>query len=446
MSAVVSEVTLAGGRARRVGGVRAAYRIERRKLFNQLATRLLALVCVVAPFAFAAVLKVQSGTPADALYGVWVHSSGFAVSLVVLGFSGQWGLPIMAGVLAGDVFSSEDRHGTWKSVLTRSCTRRHLFAGKVLAVATFALGLLALLAVSSLVAGALFIGLHPLVNLNGTTMSTGRCLGLMAISWLLCALPFLAFASLAVLFSVATRNGIVGVLGPALVDLVMQLLALVGTGVWLHLLLASSGFDAWHPLFVAHPFYGPLAIGEIVSLIWIAACLGASWLLLRRRDFAGAPVTRRAGWVAPVRVAVASAAVIALLALASNWGPVGVTAARVKASITPTFNNLTLLQQRELGRTVPAGARLNTLPSCSRRASSPTGPGDWVCTLTVFIPQPGAVPFQQTPVSYDLTVQSNGCYKATSPPSFVGQQTMRAGNGKQVVNPLFVFYGCFNPL
>jgi ABC-2 type transport system permease protein len=446
MSAVASEVTLAGRRARRVGGVRAAYRIERRKLFNQLATRLLALVCVVAPFAFAAVLKVQSGTPADTLYGVWVHSSGFAVSLVVLGFSGQWGLPIMAGVLAGDVFSSEDRHGTWKSVLTRSCTRRHLFAGKVLAVATFALGLLALLAVSSLVAGALFIGLHPLVNLNGTTMSAGRFLGLVAISWLLCALPLLAFASLAVLFSVATRNGIVGVLGPALVDLVMQLLALVGTGVWLHLLLASSGFDAWHPLFVAHPFFGPLVIGEIVSLIWIVACLGASWLLLRRRDFACAPVTRRAGWVAPVRVAVASAAVIALLALASNWGPVGVTAARVKASITPTFNNLTLLQQRELGRTVPAGARLNTLPSCSRRASSPTGPGDWVCTLTVFIPQPGAVPFQQTPVSYDLTVQSNGCYKATSPPSFVGQQTMRAGNGKQVVNPLFVFYGCFNPL
>ncbi len=137
---------------------------------------------------------------------------------------------------------------------------------------------------------------------------------------------------------------------------------------------------------------------------------------------------------------------IALLALASNWGPVGVTAARLKASITPTFNNLTLLQQRELGRTVPPGARLNVLPSCSRRASSPTGPGDWVCTLTVFIPQPGAVPFQQTPVSYDMTVQSNGCYKATSPPSFVGQQTMRDGNGKQVVNPLFVFYGCFNPL
>ena len=254
-----------------------------------------------------------------------MHSSGFAVSLVVLGFSGSWGLPLMAGVLAGDVFSSEDRHGTWKTVLTRSCTRRHLFAGKVLAVATFALALLLLLAVSSVAAGGLLIGLHPMVSLGGTTLSPGRCLGLVAVAWLLSALPLLAFASLAMLFSVATRNGIVGVLGPALVDLVVQLLALVGTGVWLHLLLVSSGFDAWHALFVPHPFFGPLVIGELVSLIWIVACLGASWLLLRRRDFAGAPVSRRAGWVAPVRVAIASAAVIALLALASNWGPVGVT-------------------------------------------------------------------------------------------------------------------------
>ena len=53
---------------------------------------------------------------------------------------------------------------------------------------------------------------------------------------------------------------------------------------------------------------------------------------------------------------------IAFLAIASNWGPAGVTAARLKASITPTFNNLTVLQQRELGRAVAPGARLNVLP------------------------------------------------------------------------------------
>jgi ABC-2 type transport system permease protein len=447
MSAIASELAVAGRPSRRTSGVRAAFRVERRKLASQLAPRLLALICLLGPFAFAGVLKVQSGSPADSLYGVWVHSSGFAVSLVVLGFAGQWGLPLMAGVLAGDLFGSEDRHGTWKTVLTRSCTRRHLFAGKLLAVAVFAAGLLALLALASVVAGLLLVGAHPTVSLSGTLLSAGHSLGLVALAWLLCLPPMLAFVSLAVLFSVATRNGIVGVLGPAVVDLAMQLLALVGTGVWLHSLLVSSAFDAWHPLFVtAHRFYGPLIVGEAVSLLWIVACVAAAWWLLRRRDFTGATVSRRPGWVVPVRVALGSAAVIALLAIASNWGPAGVTAKRLNASITPTFNNLTVLQQRELGRAVAPGARLNVLPSCSRRASTPAGPGEWICTLTVLIPQPGALPFQSTPVTYDVTVQSNGCYKAQSPPSFVGQQTMRDADGHSVVNPLFVLYGCFNVL
>ena len=95
----------------------------------QLPLRLLGVVCVLGPFAFAVLLKVQSGAPADALFGAWVHTSGFAVSLVVLGFAGNWGFPIIAGVLAGDLFAAEDRHGTWKTILTRSrtpggCVRR----------------------------------------------------------------------------------------------------------------------------------------------------------------------------------------------------------------------------------------------------------------------------------------------------------------------------------
>src|SRR5438105_3820844 len=185
MSAVVSDVAAAGRRTRPAGGIRAAYRVERRKLASQLATRLLALICVVGPFAFGAVLKVQSGSPADSLYGVWVHTSGFALSLVVLGFAGAWGLPLMAGVLAGDLFAAEDRHGTWKTVLTRSCTRRHLFAGKLLAVVTFALGLLVLLAGSSLAAGVLLVGAHPLVGLSGTLLTAGHSLVLVAVAWLL---------------------------------------------------------------------------------------------------------------------------------------------------------------------------------------------------------------------------------------------------------------------
>jgi ABC-2 type transport system permease protein len=432
--------------ARTRSGVIGAYRVERRKLAAQLSTRLLMLVCVVGPFAFAAILKVQSGTPADTLFGAWVHSSGFAVSLVVLGFASAWGFPVMAGVLAGDMFSCEDRFGTWKTLLTRSCTRPEVFLGKLLAAGSFALLLVALTAAASLVAGVVLVGAQPLVGLGGQLISSGRCWVLVAAGWALVILPVLAYISLALLFSVSARNGIVGVLGPILVALATQLLALIGRGIWAHLILIGSAFDGWHGLFAGRPFYGPLVVSSVVSVVWIVACLTASWLILRRRDFLGSSGSARPSWVAPARIVAATVVLIALLAVAGNWGPVGVTPARLRASLTPEFNNITLYQQRLIGRTVPAGARLDVLPHCAKRGGAQSGPGDWSCSLDVYIPQPGKVPFQQTPVSYDVTVQSNGCYKAESPPAYVGQQTIRDVHGRQVTNPLFIVYGCFNEL
>ncbi len=428
----------------RGAGVRSAFRTERRKLAAQASVRALALVCLIGPLAFAAVLRLQGGVPGDALFGVWVHSSGFAVALVLLAFAGNWGFPVIAGVVAGDLFAHEDRLGTWKTVLTRSCSRRELFAGKVLAAAVMVIAMAVLAAIASLAAGLVVTGDQALVGLGGTLISPAACLGLVLASWLACTAPLLAFTGLAVLFSVATRNGIMGVLGPLLVALMFQLLALIGKGTVVHLLLVSSAFDGWHGLFTAQPFYRPLVLGILVSAAWLAACLGAAWMILRRRDFAGPPVARRAGWVAPVRVAAGSAAVLALLAAASSWGPTAVTATRLRDAITPTFNNLTVLQQEQLGRRIPAGAHLTIVSSCGRRAGVGPGPGDWTCTLDVFIPQPGAIPFQQAPVTYDVSVQSNGCYKAEAPLSLVGQQTLRAADGRIVVNPLFTFYGCFD--
>jgi len=220
--ALPARAPLPVGSTRRGQGVWRVYRAERRKLSSQLAIRLLALVCLLGPFVFAAILKVQSGSLTDTLYGAWVHSSGFALSLVLLAFAGSWGFPLAAGIVAGDMFSSEDRYGTWKLVLTRSCTRRELFAGKLLAAASFSV---ALTAVASLLAGVLLIGDQSLVSLSGTVFSAGRSLGLVLAGWLLAVPPTLAFTSLGVLFSIVTRNGIMGVIGPGLCALAMQLLS-----------------------------------------------------------------------------------------------------------------------------------------------------------------------------------------------------------------------------
>ena len=446
MTTVAPAAPAARAEPRVSSGVRNSYDTELSKLLAQLPTRILVLICALGPLAFATVLKVQSGTPSDALFGFWVHSSGFAVSLVILGFAGSWGFPIIAGVLAGDLFSSEDRHGTWKTILTRSCTREDVFAGKLLAAGTCAVGLTVVLGASSLIAGLLLVGAHPLVNLSGVLTSPGRMLALTVVSWLICLLPVLAYTSLAILVSVATRNGILGVLGPLLVALITQLLDLIGKGVIVHELLIGSAFDGWHGLFTSHPFFGQVAIGSLVSLAWIAACLTASWRIMRRRDFLTGVGSGGPSWRAPIKVVAIATAVIAALAFGCSLGPTGVTAYRVAYTIGREFNNVTLLQQQLIGRHVPPNARLYVQPQCNRRGTKAVGPGDWSCTVYVYLPQPNSVPYQLTSVEYDVSVQYNGCYKAQSPPAFLGGQTMLGAGGRQVANPLFVVYGCFNIL
>jgi hypothetical protein len=170
--------------------------------------------------------------------------------------------------------------------------------------------------------------------------------------------------------------------------------------------------------------------------------LTLSWRTLRRRDFVAA--TGGPNWTTPVRAVGVTIAVIAILALCSSLGPVSVNGSRVAGSVGATFNNVTLLQQALIGRYAPPSAKLKVLPNCNKRGAAPGGPGDYLCNLYVYLPQPKSVPFQQTNVEYDVSVQYNGCWKASSPPAFVGGQTMADAKGRQVTNPLFVVYGCFN--
>jgi ABC-2 type transport system permease protein len=424
-----------------------AYRTELQKLSAQPVLRLIMVLAIIGPFAFALILKVQSGTPGDAIFGADVHATGFAISLVILSFAGNWGVPIIAGLAAGDMFSGEDRHNTWKTILTRSCSLGDLFGAKVLAAATATVALVLVAAAASLVAGIALVGADPLVNLSGEQISAGHAFLLTAVSWIVCLLPALSYMALGVLFSVASRNGIVGVVGPLVVALATQLLNLIGQGVWVHLLLIGSPFFNFFGLFTTHAFFGPLLVSCVMSLVWTAGALIAAWLLLRRRDFlVGGSSARPATWRGPARVAVATAVAVGVLAVLTNVGPVGITKARVQNSIAGAFSNVSLLQQRLLGRNPPAGARLFVHPFCTRRGTASRGPGDWLCNVYVYLPQPKSVPYQQTNVDYDVSLTSQGCFKAQSPPNFIGSATMRDARGRSVTNPLFVVYGCFNTL
>ncbi len=270
---------------RRRGGSLVVWRIELAKLGRQVRVRIVAALCVVAPFVVVAGLHVQSSTPQDTLFGRWAHTSGFAVPLVVLGFAGQWVLPVLVAIVAGDIFSAEDHFGTWKTVMTRSRTRGQLFVGKVAAALTYALATVLLLALASVAAGAAS-GTQPIVGLGGQLVPAGHATALTLASWATQLAPVCGYVALAVAVSVAARSSTVGMGVPVVAGLLMQLATLVDLPVPVRDVLLSTPFSSWHGFWVLRPFYGPLRQGLLTSAVWVVVGLLVAWVGFRRRSVA----------------------------------------------------------------------------------------------------------------------------------------------------------------
>jgi ABC-2 type transport system permease protein len=265
-------------------GVLTVAGVEWSKLMAQWKVRLLLVACAASPFVFAMAMRVQSSVPADTLFGRTVTDSGFAIPLVVLGFGALWPLPVLASVVGGDLFSAEDRYGTWKTVLTRSRSRGEVFAGKVTTAFAFSVTALAVLGASSIAAGALVIGTQPLIDLSGLLLQPAEAFPRVVAAWASVLLPMWGFTALAMFVSIATRSSVAGVGLPVVVCLAMQLAAFVDGPEAIRRLLIATAFGAWHGLFAQPPFYRPLGDGTAVSAAYLVVCLLAGYRVLRRRD------------------------------------------------------------------------------------------------------------------------------------------------------------------
>jgi ABC-2 type transport system permease protein len=262
-------------------------RWELRKLAAQARARYTLLGCLLAPALIVVVLNAQARPPKDTLYGRQIHASGYAMPLLVLGFAAQWVLPLLTALVAGDIFASEDHHGTWKTVLTRSVSRSQVFLAKTLASMLFAVTVLLVLATSTIATSLIVVGRQSLLGLTGQLIPPGTALPLVLGAWATALPPLLAFTALAVLLSVVSRNPSVGVVGPVVLGLVMQLVgSLGGLNLVRHLLLTTP-FESWHGLFTARRFYDLVTEGVLVSAGWAAVCLSLAYTSLRRRDING---------------------------------------------------------------------------------------------------------------------------------------------------------------
>nr|WSZ16589.1 ABC transporter permease [Streptomyces canus] len=419
-----------------------SYRFELVKLVSQWRIRLLVLACWILPGLFVAGVSEQSTLPSDTLFGRWMHATGWAGPLVMLGFAGTWALPLLTSVVAGDVFAAEDRLGTWRHLLVAVRSPRRIFVAKVLASLTVILLLVTGLACSSAVGGLASVGSRPLVGLDGHLLSPSDAAGRVLLAWVAALAPTLALAGIGLLGSVALGRSPMGLLLPPLVALGMQVAQMLPLPVAVRLALPGYAFLSWNGLFTAPAQLAPLLIGVAVSLAWAVLATVLAHLLFLRRDFTHLAYDgggRRAFTVGVLPLAALTALTVGVVAVATD--STGITQAKVQRSLATAFAHLYRLQTEQLHRPAVPEAQLRASAACTKsdgQAAQQGAGNDWRCVVTWHLP---GVPVAGTAV-YQLDVGSDGRFVADGdgPKEVNGYFLVRTSTG-DAPNPLWQFDG-----
>jgi len=272
---------------RRRPGLGAALGWELTKLGRQKRAKAAVALAALAPVLIVLIVKGQQRPPKDSLFGRYVHETGWSVPLLMLGFAGQWVLPLLTALVAGDIFAGEDQMGTWKTVLTRSVSRAQIFWAKTLTAVLFAVSVLLVLAASTILSSIVLVGHQPLVGLTGQLIPSHTAWLLVSGSWATAIPPLLAFTCFAILLSVLSGNPAFAIAAPVVIGMVMQLGGTLGGVEALRPFLLTTPFEAWHGLLASPRFYAPLEWGLVSSAAWCVISLSWAFVALQRRDVKG---------------------------------------------------------------------------------------------------------------------------------------------------------------
>ena len=419
-------------------------RFELVKLVSQWRIRLVVLACWVAPGLFVAAVSQQSTLPVDTLFGRWMHATGWAGPLVMLGFAGTWALPLLTSLVAGDVFASEDRLGTWRHLLVAVRSPRRIFVAKALSALTVLVLMVAGLVVSSSLGGVLAVGNQPLTGLDGHLLSAGDAAARVLLAWACVLAPTLALAAIGLLGSVLLGKSPMGLLLPAVVALALQLAQMLPIPVAVRLALPGYAFLSWNGLFTSPAQWGPLLIGIVVALLWAATATALAYVLFLRRDFTSVATdgTGKRALLFGV-LPLAALLVLSVVAIGAATGVTGsgIGQDRVQRSVATAFAHLYRLQTGQLNRPDVTEAQLATTADCNKGGGrrDPSGAGnDWRCVITWHLP--GTTATGQAIYQLDLTPDGRYMADGDGPKEVNGYFLVHTPTG-DAPNPLWQFDG-----
>ena len=196
-------------------------------------------------------------------------------------------LPVVAALVAGDIFSNEDGNGTLKTILTRSVDRGQVFAAKTLAALSYAVLAVLVAASVATIAGIASWGFHSVRTYSGTLVSAPEALLLVAGANAAYLIPLFAVAAIGLMLSTVTRNSAAAVVGTIGIVILLFIIAQIPGLESIQPYLLTEQFQAWQGLLRTPTDWAPIAHSAWLCALDGVPALLAGYLVFLRRDVAG---------------------------------------------------------------------------------------------------------------------------------------------------------------
>jgi ABC-2 type transport system permease protein len=261
------------------------YRSEMRLLFTRRRNMILLGVLAVVPIFIGVAVKVSNPSGGDGPQFIdRITGNGLFLVFTAITVSIPFFLPLVIGVVAGDSIAGEAGVGTLRYLLTVPVGRGRLLTVKALAIASFTVASVLLIAVIGLITGGLLFGIHSLVLLSGDTVSIGegllRTLGIVGYV----AVALFALAAGGLFVSTLTENAIAAMAATVSIAVFSALLDAVPQLSAIHPALLTDHWLGFGELLRTAVSASDLARWTAIHLAYAAVFLSLAWSRLTTKD------------------------------------------------------------------------------------------------------------------------------------------------------------------
>lgn len=261
--------------------------VELRKLLRRPRTwvsiaLLVALPTIVAVFLKTSGVAPRPGTgPAflSAILGNGALFPAAALAIVLPLF-----LPVSVAVLAGDAVAGEAQSGTLRYLLLRPVSRTRLLVAKLVAVVTFTLLAVLVVALSAYVVGTQLFGSSALPSTSGTSLTTQQAVLRTGISMAYVAWSMVGVAAVALFLSTLTDSPLAAALGAIALLVISGVLVSLQAASSVQPYLPTRYWLAFVDLFRDPVLWRNVVRGTILQAAYVVVFLGAAWANLSTKD------------------------------------------------------------------------------------------------------------------------------------------------------------------